>query len=78
MSASNCDAAIVQKKRPFQALLNLKQSLSHVLDTLQCWQKRTQQRHELKRLIEDPDRLKDIGLSKNDVIIEANKKCWQK
>jgi uncharacterized protein YjiS (DUF1127 family) len=22
--------------------------------------------------------LKGIGLSKNDVIIEANKKCWQK
>lgn len=78
MSASNCDAAIVQKKRPYQTLLNLKQRLGNAFDTLQSWQTRAQQRHELKQLIEDADRLKDVGLSKNDVMIEANKKCWQK
>ena len=78
MNASNCDTAIEQKKRMSKVLFNLKQSLSNVLDTLQCWQTRAQQRHELKRLLEVPDRLKDIGLSKNDVMIEANKKFWQK
>ena len=78
MNASNCSAAIVQKKRPYQVLLNLKQSVRNAFDTLQYWQERVQQRHELKGLIEDADRLKDIGLSKNDVIIEVNKKFWQK
>jgi uncharacterized protein YjiS (DUF1127 family) len=74
MNASNCGATIVQKKRPYQILL----SVSNAFDTLQYWQERAQQRHELKGLIEDADLLKDIGLSKNDVIIEGNKKFWQK
>ncbi|WP_413699937.1 DUF1127 domain-containing protein [Psychromonas sp. KJ10-10] len=78
MNTSKFGATIGQKKRPYQVLLNLKQSVSNAFDTLQYWQERAEQRHELKGLIEDADRLKDIGLSKNDVIIEANKKFWQK
>jgi len=78
MIASNCDTAIAHKKRPLQTLLNLKQSLANVFKTLQCWQQRSQQRRELKQLIEDADLLKDIGLSKSDVIKEVHKRFWQK
>ena len=78
MIGSNCDTAIAHKKRPFQTLLNLKQSLGHVFEPLQCWQQRSHQRRELQQLIEDADLLKDIGLSKSDVIKEVRKKFWQK
>jgi uncharacterized protein YjiS (DUF1127 family) len=50
-----------------------------LLDTLRVWGQRNRQRHALRLLTERDDcLLKDIGLSRDDALREAEKPFWQR
>jgi uncharacterized protein YjiS (DUF1127 family) len=52
---------------------------SRLLGTLRVWSQRNRQRHTLRLLVERDDYLlKDIGLSRDDALREANKPFWQR
>jgi uncharacterized protein YjiS (DUF1127 family) len=52
---------------------------SWLLGTLRVWSQRNRQRHTLRLLVERDDYLlKDIGLSRDDALREANKPFWQR
>ena len=48
---------------------------SHILDLIYLWQTRIDERRELSRL--DERLLKDAGLSRADVLHEADKPFWR-
>ena len=77
MNTSTCDAAIVRKGDSDQADINLIQQLQIMSATIRRWQVTAKQRRELKVLTEDPDFLKDIGVSAGDAMVEARKPFWK-
>ena len=77
MSAPYCNVEVVQQKAPDQVSVTPKQGLYNAFATLSLWHARAQQRHQLRMSLEDPDFLKDIGVSLWDARIEANKPFWK-
>ena len=55
---------------------SLRHVLSLVRDTLQQWGQRRRERAELARL--DDRMLRDIGVTRVDVLVEINKPFWRK
>ena len=51
-------------------------ALERALDRLLTWQERSQQRHQLQQL--NDYMLRDIGLSRADVLAEATKRFWER
>jgi uncharacterized protein YjiS (DUF1127 family) len=52
---------------------------SWLLGTLRVWSQRNRQRHTLRLLVERDDYLlKDVGLSRDDALREAEKPFWQR
>lgn len=49
--------------------------VSRLLNTLLTWQERAHQRHALQQL--NGRDLRDLGLSRADVTLEANKPFWR-
>jgi len=50
--------------------------LERACDLLLTWQERSRQRHQLTLL--NDDMLRDIGLSRADVLAEASKRFWER
>jgi uncharacterized protein YjiS (DUF1127 family) len=50
-------------------------AIARVFETLLIWQERASQRHALAQL--DDRMLKDVGLNRADVELEANKPFWR-
>ncbi len=51
-------------------------ALERALDLLLTWQERTRQRRQLEQL--NDHLLRDIGLSRADVLAEATKRFWER
>ena len=53
-----------------------KQKGRGLVQTIKLWDERSRQRRELRRLANDADLLKDVGLSVYDVQNEGSKPFW--
>ncbi|NND89833.1 MAG: DUF1127 domain-containing protein [Granulosicoccus sp.] len=51
--------------------------VSGLVRIIDLWQERHRQRRELLDLAEDPDLLRDVGLSRYDVLQEGGKPFWR-
>lgn len=56
---------------------NLHVNLPRVLQTMHLWLIRLKQRRELQDLADDPNQLRDTGLSRSVVRREADKPFWR-
>jgi uncharacterized protein YjiS (DUF1127 family) len=63
-----------QARSPRRVRLGLR-ALERAADLLLTWQERAQQRHQLETL--NDHMLRDIGLTRADVMAEATKPFWQ-
>ena len=78
--ATDClmDAGCLQDFPPaHSALVRTKQKKLGFARTIKVWRERSRQRRELRRLANDNDLLKDVGLSRYDVQREGCKPFWK-
>ena len=78
-SRSSCAALAQQPVDPAaRAALRARswrRALEHLCDRLLTWQERSRQRHQLASLSDHM--LRDIGLSRADIMAETTKRFWQ-
>ena len=76
---SSCNAALAQQPAAAGALALLRarswRALWRACDLLLSWQERSRQRHQLAALSDHL--LRDIGLSRADIMAETTKRFWQ-